>query len=99
MPNNSTIVIDCITLWLTNIFTDNNGEVEKSLEEAKEIWQKLLQLNHTFIVISNEIGMGLHAHNEVGRKFTDLQGWINQHIAKSANEAYFMVSGIPLKLI
>ena len=42
--------------------------------------------------------MGLHATTESGRKFTELQGWVNQFIAKKANKATFMVSGLPLKL-
>ena len=50
------------------------------------------------IIISNEIGMGLHADTKIGRKFTELQGWVNQYIAKKANKATFMVSGLPLTL-
>lgn len=42
--------------------------------------------------------MGLHAPDEASRHFTDLQGWVNQHIAASADKAYVMVSGIPLQL-
>jgi adenosylcobinamide kinase/adenosylcobinamide-phosphate guanylyltransferase len=42
--------------------------------------------------------MGLHAPTESGRHFTDLQGWMNQYIAQTANEVVFMVSGIPLKI-
>lgn len=42
--------------------------------------------------------MGIHSENESGRKFTDLQGWINQHIAALADNVYFMVSGIPLEI-
>ena len=50
------------------------------------------------ILITNELGMGMHADTEAGRKFTDLQGWINQYIAKLADEVIFMVSGIPLRV-
>ena len=42
--------------------------------------------------------MGLHATTESGRKFTELQGWTNQHIGKHADKAFFMVSGLPLTL-
>jgi adenosylcobinamide kinase/adenosylcobinamide-phosphate guanylyltransferase len=42
--------------------------------------------------------MGVHAQTHMARKFTELQGWVNQFIAKNASEATFMVSGIPLKL-
>ncbi len=47
----------------------------------------------TFIIISNEIGMGVHVETEMGRKFTDLQGWANQFIAQEADKVILMVSG------
>jgi len=93
-----TVVVDCITLWLTNFFSDNNFNVDKSLEEAKTEWNKFMGQDFTAIVISNEIGMGVHAETEGARKFTDLQGWMNQYIAKHADEVILMVSGIPLKV-
>ena len=93
-----TIVLDCITLWLTNIFHDAEYDLENSLEEAKSIWDNFVQQDFTLIVVSNELGMGIHSENESGRKFTDLQGWINQHIAALADNVYFMVSGIPLEI-
>lgn len=88
-------VIDCITLWLTNFFMDTDQDVEQSLEQAKEELKKFFKQDATFIVITNEIGMGTHAPTESGRKFADLQGWMNQHIAKRADEIILMVSGIP----
>jgi adenosylcobinamide kinase/adenosylcobinamide-phosphate guanylyltransferase len=68
------------------------------LKEAKDELTKLFSQEANFILISNEIGMGLHADTEVGRKFTDLQGWMNQFISGKANEVYLMVSGIPVKV-
>lgn len=91
-------VIDCVTLWLTNFFVDHKNNTDLALSEAKNEFNKLLELDATIIIISNEIGMGVHAQTEIGRKFTELQGWINQHIAKHADKATFMVSGLPLKL-
>ncbi len=55
-------------------------------------------MDANIIIISNEIGMGIHAQTEVGRKFTELQGWMNQFIGQKSDVAFFMVSGIPLKL-
>ena len=95
---NEVVVIDCVTLWLTNYFVDTKNDIETCLKLAKEEFNKLLTLKATIIIISNEIGMGVHAQTEVGRKFTELQGWINQHIAKHASKAIFMVSGLPLTL-
>lgn len=91
------VVIDCVTLWLTNIFFDNNdATVDEILALAKTEFDKFTAKNGHYIFISNEIGMGGHAANEVGRKFTDLQGWMNQYIAEKAEQVTLMVSGIPL---
>ncbi|NAS30309.1 adenosylcobinamide kinase/adenosylcobinamide phosphate guanyltransferase [Flavobacteriaceae bacterium R38] len=98
IDENEVVVIDCITLWLTNYFVDTKNDVEESLRLAKEELERLFAINAHIIIISNEIGMGVHAHTEVGRKFTELQGWVNQFIAKNADTATVMISGIPLKL-
>jgi len=90
------VVIDCITLWLTNFFTDSKFDLEKSLELAKKEWNKFIDQDFTVFVISNEIGMGIHAETPGARKFTDMQGWMNQYIAKKANEVILMISGIPV---
>jgi len=92
------VLMDCITLWLTNFFFDNQSEVDQSLEEAKAEFERLIQQNATFIIVSNEIGMGGQSTNDIQRKFTDLQGWMNQHIAKLADEVFLMVSGLSMKV-
>jgi adenosylcobinamide kinase/adenosylcobinamide-phosphate guanylyltransferase len=93
-----TVVIDCVTLWLTNFFMDFDNDIDKSFAAFKTELNLLLALDATFIIISNEIGMGLHADTSVGRKFTDLQGWANQYVAAKADKALLMVSGLPLSL-
>lgn len=93
-----TVVIDCVTLWLTNWYMDTENNVEESLKKGKEELNKLFNKEANIIVISNEIGMGVHAQTKMARKFTELQGWMNQFIAQKADQAIFMVSGLPLKL-
>ena len=95
---NQIVVIDCITLWLTNIFMDDESDINKALEIFKNEIDNLSTLSGTFIIVSNELGMGLHAETTLGRKFTDLQGMANQYVASKADEAIFMVSGLPLYL-
>jgi len=91
------VVIDCITLWLTNFFFDNNASsVDEILALAKAEFDRFTAKDAHYIFISNEIGMGGHAANEVGRKFTDLQGWMNQYVAQRADRVTLMVSGIPM---
>jgi adenosylcobinamide kinase/adenosylcobinamide-phosphate guanylyltransferase len=92
------VVMDCVTLWLTNFFTDNKYDIETSLQQCKQEIDKLNTADNTFIIISNELGMGMHAETEIGRKFTDLQGWMNQYIAQKADKVIFMVSGIPVTI-
>lgn len=92
------VMMDCITLWLTNIFCDSEFNLEKSLARAVEEWDKFIDQDFTLIVISNEIGMGVIPSESSTRAFVDLQGWMNQHVAKSADHVYTTISGIPLKL-
>lgn len=91
-------VIDCVTLWLTNLFVAFKYDIEKALAAFKAEVDALSAVDATLIIISNEIGMGVHAETEAGRKFTDLQGWANQYVAAKAQEAIMMVSGLPLIL-
>ncbi len=90
------VVIDCVTLWLTNFFVDLSNDIDQCLEACKNELQALASVDGTFIIISNEIGMGVHAETEIGRKFTDLQGWVNQYIAEMAEQVVLMISGIPV---
>ncbi len=92
------VLMDCVTLWLTNIFGDCNFDLQLSLSEAKKEWDLFCQKEFTVIVVSNEIGMGVIPLEKSTRKFVDLQGWMNQYIAASADEVYTLISGIPLKL-
>jgi adenosylcobinamide kinase/adenosylcobinamide-phosphate guanylyltransferase len=92
------VVLDCITLWLTNLFHDNHYDVELTLKEAKKEWALFMETDNRVFVVSNELGMGIHAQDAVSRQFTDLQGWMNQHIARCAQEVVLMVSGIAVKI-
>ena len=92
------VVIDCVTLWCTNYFFDLDSDVQKSLEEVKSEFDRFISQNATFIFVTNEIGLGEVSENELQRKFTDLQGWVNQYIASKADEVIMMISGIPLQL-
>ncbi len=91
-------VVDCVTLWLTNFYTDTKYDVQQSLKLAKEEFDVLVKTDCTLIIISNELGMGMHADTEIGRKFTELQGWMNQHISARADKAILMISGIPVTI-
>lgn len=93
-----TVLVDCVTLWLTNFFFDSNSNIELSLALAKKEIDNLSAQDATYIFVTNEIGMGGHSGNDIQRHFTDLQGWTNQYIASKANEVYLMVSGIDVRI-
>jgi adenosylcobinamide kinase / adenosylcobinamide-phosphate guanylyltransferase len=90
------VVVDCATLWLTNLFLDARQSVPETHEAARAELALLAAIDATWIVVSNELGMALHASTEMGRKFVDLQGLMNQEIAARAEAVALMVAGIPL---
>ena len=92
------VVIDCVTLWLTNFFFANSSDVDVSLRLAKEEFDAFTKADATYIFVTNEIGLGGVSDNALQRKFTDLQGWMNQYIASKADEVVLMVSGIEVKV-
>jgi adenosylcobinamide kinase/adenosylcobinamide-phosphate guanylyltransferase len=90
------VVVDCVTLWLSNFFHDSNADVEGCLASAERHIDALLaKADSTLLLVSNELGMSLHAPTELGRKFVDLQGLVNQYIARRAAAVVLMVAGIP----
>jgi adenosylcobinamide kinase/adenosylcobinamide-phosphate guanylyltransferase len=91
-----TVVLDCVTLWLSNYFTLTKSSVEESLRGIRREIDLLAAMDSKLFIVSNEIGMGVHAETEIGRRFTDLQGMANQYIAAKADKVILMISGLPL---
>lgn len=93
------VLLDCLTLWATNVFFHCGEDIDKALHFLQEEFDKLTaHRTTTFIVVTNEIGMGGVSSNALVRKFTDLQGWLNQYVAEQADEVVLMVSGIPMTI-
>jgi len=90
-------VIDCVTLWLTNFFFEHQ-DVDKTLQAVKEEFDRFTEKEATYIFVTNEIGSGGVSVDAVQRRFTDLQGWMNQYIASRADEVILMVAGIPFRV-
>lgn len=104
-----TVLIDCVTLWATNFFFDFQAEclrsakaadehVERTLTALREEFDRFTSQDATFIFVTNEIGSGGVSDNETQRKFTDVEGWMNQYIAARADEVVMMVCGISMKI-
>ncbi len=90
----STLLVDCLTLWLSNIMhaeRDCVGETEKLVSA-------LAGAQGGVVLVSNEVGMGLAPDNALGRRFRDEQGRLNRRIAEVADTVEFVAAGLPLKL-
>ena len=98
------VLIDCITLWCTNFFFDYNKSdseqptVKDALEALKAEFDRFTSKDATYIFVTNEIGSGGVSPDAVQRRFTDLQGWMNQYVAAKADEVILMVSGIAVRI-
>jgi adenosylcobinamide kinase / adenosylcobinamide-phosphate guanylyltransferase len=90
------IIIDCLTLWLSNIMSVNTDVLDE-IEKLVLTLRDASSLSH-ICVVSNEVGMGIVPDNELARRFRDMAGLSNQRIAEIADEVYLLVSGIPLKV-
>ena len=92
-----TVLIDCLTLWATNYFFDTR-DTDTALQMLRDEFDRFTRQDATFIFVTNEIGLGGVSPDAVQRHFTDLLGWLNQHVATRADEVIMMVSGIAVKI-
>ncbi len=96
------ILVDCLTLWLSNLLFKYEDAAEPCEERINEDLQRLkstLQGMETPVVlVSNEVGMGIVPDNALARLFRDIAGTTNQTLAAAADEVHVVISGIPLKL-
>jgi adenosylcobinamide kinase / adenosylcobinamide-phosphate guanylyltransferase len=87
-------LVDCLTLWLSNLM-----HAERDWErEVSELAAALLRLKSPVVLVTNEVGLGIVPDNALARSFRDAAGIMNQTIADVADEAEFVVAGLPMKL-
>ncbi len=98
--NYDIIIIDCLTILVSNLLLENDSK-----NDDDEILSRIVELSEiarytagTMIIVSNEVGMGIVPDNQLARRFRDLAGRANQIIAESADEVYICFSGIPVKI-
>jgi len=92
----SVIVIDCLTLWLSNVM-HGNLDIGYEIENLVDTLRATRNASCIYIV-SNEVGMGIVPENEMSRRFRDMAGLLNQKIAEVADEVYMVVAGMPMKI-
>ena len=91
------IVIDCITLWLSNLRGLRLSDLAVS-EATADLLQTIRTTRARVVIVSNELGLGLVPATKAVRVFRDLAGRINQQVAAEADEVYLTISGLPLRL-
>ena len=99
--NADVVLIDCITMLISNLLVGEGDDKYKERQITTEIGQLIKcidKLGITFIIVSNEVGLGLVPENRLGRFYRDILGKVNQLLAQRADEIYFMVSGIQVKI-
>ncbi|MBO8129805.1 MAG: bifunctional adenosylcobinamide kinase/adenosylcobinamide-phosphate guanylyltransferase [Peptococcaceae bacterium] len=90
------VLVDCLTMWLTNVLLD---EGESGVERRTgELLAVLRDPPCSLVLVSNEVGMGIVPEYELGRRFRDLAGWLNQRAAAVSHRVVFMIAGLPLYL-
>ncbi len=92
------ILIDCLTLWISNYLLDDRFSDEEIKAKIQDSLSAALQRAGTVILVSNEVGFGIVPDNALARRFRDLNGSLQQAIAARANEVYLSVLGQTLPL-
>jgi adenosylcobinamide kinase / adenosylcobinamide-phosphate guanylyltransferase len=92
------IVVDCVTLWLANVFESAGHDLDRALALAREQIDRCLAQRKTWLWVSNELGLGVHAATQSARRFVDLQGFVNQYLAAQVDTVALLVAGIPLAI-
>ena len=97
------VLVDCLNLWVSNLLLRGEGKEEaeierETLDAARDLLECYQQGNATFVLVSNEVGLGLVPTHPLGRQFRDLLGKVNHLIAARSDETYLLVAGLPLAL-
>ncbi len=92
----STVVIDCLTLWLSNLFFELSEDGRK--QEIDNFINALKEFNGNLIIVSNEVGWGIIPGDEISRRYQSELGNLNQIVAEMCDEVYVLISGIELRI-
>jgi adenosylcobinamide kinase / adenosylcobinamide-phosphate guanylyltransferase len=91
-PPTNPLLIDCLTLWLSNrVLADADVA-----SDTRELESALARRPGPIVLVSNEVGSGIVPDNALARRFRDLQGQLNQSIAARADRVVLLVAGLPL---
>jgi len=93
---NQIILVDCLTLWLTNLLLLDDQNVQEF--ECEQLLKVLPKLQSEIILVSNETGLGVVPLGEISRRFVDEAGRLHQALGKIADKVVFCVAGFPMIL-
>jgi len=94
LPGDRPVLIDCLTLWLSNVLL-----AERDLDAAgDDLIAALRACPAPVVCVSNEVGLGIVPDNELARRFRDAQGRLNQRVAETADRVVLLTAGLPLVL-
>jgi adenosylcobinamide kinase / adenosylcobinamide-phosphate guanylyltransferase len=91
------LIVDCLTLWVSNVMLRGDRH-DVILAEAENLAKLMTERALSFIVVSNEVGSGVHPLTEVGLRFGELLGVVNQRVAAAADGVTLMVAGLPMTI-
>ena len=91
------IVLDCLTLWLSNLCGHRLNDLAIS-DATADLLRAIRTTKARVVIVSNELGLGLVPATKAVRAFRDLAGRVNQQVAAEADEVYLTISGLPLRL-
>ena len=89
------IVVDCLTLWLSNLMLAESAPIES---ECRKLVEVSAQARTSIILVTNEVGCGIVPENALARRFRDEAGRLNQMAAQRASEVHWMVFGIGMRI-
>lgn len=93
---NHVILVDCLTLWVSNLLMNENKAMQKN--EFEKLFKVLTQLKSDVILVSNETGLGVVPMGQISRKFVDESGRLHQQLGQFADRVTFCVAGFPMIL-
>ncbi|PTV48211.1 bifunctional adenosylcobinamide kinase/adenosylcobinamide-phosphate guanylyltransferase [Acinetobacter oleivorans] len=93
---NQIILVDCLTLWLTNLLLLDDQSVQQL--ECEQLLKVLPTLESEIILVSNETGLGIVPLGEISRQFVDEAGRLHQALGQIADKVVFCVAGFPMIL-
>ncbi len=90
-------LIDCVTVWLSNLMLDGRSD-EEIVAASAELAERARASRLPVVVVTNEVGLGIVPESALGRRFRDVAGLVNQRLAAASDEVHQVVAGLPLRL-